>query len=239
MFTGKHFIWLALCAVGIFGGLLLARRRTIPTKQAARIAAVICALSEGCKIATHMLPSPFGGYALDPLALPFHLCSMQIFVILYIAFAEDSPTKDKVVSFFVPSALLGGFSALLIPVDGVDFLDCLAYQGFVYHAMLCWLSLYLLLGGKADLGKQAWLRNLLILGGLGIGAIYINGAFFDYGTNFLFVVRPPLENLPVLNLNHGWYVYFLTLAGLGIFLMTAFHLPFLIAERKKTGGKTC
>lgn len=83
------------------------------------------------------------------------------------------------------------------------------------------------------LGRRAYGRNLLILFCLAAVAIYLNGAFFAYGTNFMFLTRPPLEGLPILNLNHGWYGYALTLAILALVLMTLVHLPFLVAEHKK------
>lgn len=233
MLTTNHFIWLALCAVGIVAGLFAAQKKGIDSRKAAKCAVIICAFSETCKIATHMLPSPQGGFALDPWALPFHLCSMQIFVILCMAFSGNEKLRQKVISFFVPSGLLGGIAAILIPIDGVDFLDCLAYQGFVYHAGLVWLALYFLISKQVDMGFAAYKRNLLILLALGVAAIYINGLCFDYGTNFMFVVRPPMEGLPILNMNHGWYVYFLSLAALGAGLMTLVHLPFMLAERKK------
>ena len=233
MFTWKHFVWLALCGAGIGLGLAYARKKEMGVKAAAMVMAVISVLSESCKMMTHMLPSPLGGCALDPKALPFHLCSMQIFVVFYLAFAKESSLKRKVMSFFVPTVLLGGVMAMLIPTDGVDFRDPLAYQCFVFHAGLVWLAVYLLRSAGVDLGRRAYGRNLLILLCLAGIMIYVNGAFFQYGTNFMFLTRPPLEGLPILNLNHGWYCYLLTLAALAVTLMTLFHLPFLISEAGK------
>lgn len=231
MFSTKHFIWLGLCALAVLLGLAAAEKKRIPLKTAGMALSVISILSEFCKMMTHMLPSPMGGYALDPNALPFHLCSMQIFIILYITFAGPSPTRDKAVSFSVPAALLGGGAALLIPTDGVSFSEPLTYQFFVYHAGLVWLALYLIRTRQVNLGRRAYVRNLLILLCLAGAALEINGAFYAYGTNFLFLTRPPLEGLPLLNLNHGWYAYLLTLAALAAALLTLVHLPFLIAER--------
>ena len=237
MFTVNHFIWLGLCALAIILGLAAAEKKHIDSKTAGMVVSVISVLSETCKMMTHMLPSPEGGCALDPNALPFHLCSMQIFIVFYITFAKPSPTRDKVISFSVPAALLGGIMAMLIPTDGVDFRDPLAYQCFVYHAGLVWLALYFLRTKQVNMGRKAYVRNLLILLWLAGIAIYINGAFYAYSTNFMFVTRPPLEDLPYLNLNRGWYVYLLRLAALAVALMTALHLPFLLAERRKENGK--
>lgn len=234
MFTPAHFLWLALCGLAIWLGLAAAEGRHLDIKAAGLVMTVISILSESCKMMTHMIPSPLGGYALNPEALPFHLCSMQIFVVFYLTFAKDSPQKRKVMSFYVPTALLGGIMAMLIPTDGVDFRDPLAYQCFVFHAGLVWLAVYLLRNGGVDLGKRAYGRNLLILLCLTGLMLYVNGALFAYGTNFMFLTRPPMEGLPILNLDHGWYCYFLTLAALAVTLMTLMHLPFLIKERRKS-----
>lgn len=233
MFTRDHFIWLGLCALGIALGLAAAEKKHISAKTAGTVMCVISVFSESCKMMTHMLPSPLGGFALDPKALPFHLCSMQIFIVFFITFAKPSPLREKVISFSVPAALLGGIMAMLIPTDGVDFRDPLAYQCFVFHAGLVWLALYFIRTRQVDMGRKAYGRNLLILLGLAGLMIYVNGALFAYGTNFMFLTRPPMEGLPILNLDHGWYGYFLSLAVLAVVLMTLAHLPFMLSERKE------
>lgn len=64
--------------------------------------------------------------------------------------------------------------------------------------------------------------------------LYANGALSAYDTNFFYLTRPPMENLPVLNLDKGWYVYLLRLVSLGVVLISLFHLPFILAsERRK------
>ncbi len=232
MFTVNHFIWLAACAIAIVLALREAEKRKISVKTAGMCMCAVCLLSETCKVMTHMLPSPEGGCALDPNALPFHLCSMQLFVVFYITFGKDSPAKQKVVSFFTPAALLGGVMAMLIPTDGVDFRDIQPYQGFVYHAGLVWMAAYLLRSRQVDMGHRAYVRNLAILLAVAILMIYVNGAFYAYGTNFMFLTRPPMEGLPLLNLKHGWYVYILNLSALAVTLLTLVHLPWMLAERR-------
>ena len=233
MFTPNHVIWLGLCALGIVLGLAAAEKKNISAKTAGTVMCAISVFSESCKMMTHMLPSPRGGFALDPNALPFPLCSMQIFIVFFITFAKPSPLREKVVSFSVPAALLGGIMAMLIPTDGVDFRDPLAYQCFIFHAGLVWLALYFIRTRQVDMGRKAYGRNLLILLGLAGLMIYVNGALFAYGTNFMFLTRPPMEGLPILNLDHGWYGYFLSLAALAVVLMTLAHLPFMLSERKE------
>ena len=75
-------------------------------------------------------------------------------------------------------------------------------------------------------------RNLTILFFLTLLMIYVNGALSSYDTNFMYVVRPPMEKLPYLNLEKGWYVYFLHLLALGLTLLCLFYAPFLLYRQK-------
>ena len=95
-----------------------------------------------------------------------------------------------------------------------------------------WFSLHLIIRKEARLGLSALGKNVGILLMLVLIMLYVNSILSVYGTNFMFLVRPPMENLPVLNLDHGWYVYFLTIAAIGITVITLFHLPFILSERR-------
>ena len=57
-----------------------------PAARAGMVMTAICALSEVSKVLSNMVESPAGGMHLDPLCLPFHLCSLMIFVVLYLTF---------------------------------------------------------------------------------------------------------------------------------------------------------
>ena len=115
-----------------------------------------------------------------------------------------------------------------------DFLTIFAYQCFVYHAGLVWFSLYLIVSKRAKLGGKTIFSNMFILLCLSFMNIYINGALSNYNTKFMYIVRPPMENLPFLNLDKGWYVYILRLFISAITLLSLFHLPFIISERRRT-----
>lgn len=113
---------------------------------------VICVCSEVSKIMSDMQASPYGGMTLAPQSLPFHLCSMMIFAVLYITFGREGRGKQTVIDFVAVMGTLGSFCALMIPTNGTDFTQIGAYQCFVYHGGLLWFSLYLLLSGRAKLG---------------------------------------------------------------------------------------
>ena len=140
------------------------------------------------------------------------------------------------IDFLAVAGSVGSVCALLIPTSGTDFTEIGAYQCFVYHAGLLWFSLYLIIGKHAKLGLRAAVQNTLILSGLVVAMLYVNSALSAYGTNFMYLVRPPMEDLPFLNLNSGWYVYFLHLVSLGVVIIGLFHLPFIIAEKIEERG---
>ena len=240
MFTQNHFLWLGVCAVAIIVGLVIAKRKNLSAKAAAYIMAAICLVSEVSKMADEIIESDFGGFILNPKALPFHLCSLMIFAVFYIAFTKNEKGKAVVLSFLAPVGILGGIAAMLIPTNGVSFTSLGAYQCFVYHAGLVWYALYSIIAEHTRLGLREYGRNIAILGGLFIMDLYVNSVLSAYGTNFMYLVRPPMENLPVLNLDNGWFAYIGSLLALGIVLMTIVHLPFMIAEaaRKKRENKT-
>lgn len=236
MFSTNHFIWIALCGIFVSGMLFFGCKKRLPLKCAGYIMTVICACSEVIKTVCGMVESPLGGMHLDPRCLPFHLCSMMLFAVLFITFGKDGKAKQTVIDFVAVMGTLGSICAILIPTDGTDFQAIAVYQGFVYHAGLLWFSLYMIIRKEAHLGLRSYRKNVGILLTLVLIMLYINSMLSVYGTNFMFLVRPPMKNLPVLNLNHGWYVYFLTIVAIGMAVITLFHLPFILSERKS--GKT-
>ncbi len=233
MFTTNHFIWMGICAVFVAGMLFVSLKYQFSYKTATRIMAFICVASELCKIFTHIETPEEGGGVLEPGALPLHLCSILIFLIFFCALSKNKKKVAKVTSFCLPVAIWGGLLAILMATSGVDFTKPFAYQCFIYHAGLLWWALYLICTKQVELGKQAYIQNLSVMVCLLFVMLWVNSILSVYDTNFFYVVRPPADNLPLLNLDNGWLVYFLTLVGLGFAGITLVHLPAMIKEHKK------
>ena len=234
MFTTEHFIWIGLCAAFVAGMSVIGVKRKFSLRRAGMIMTVLCAFSEVSKVLGGMLESPGGGMHLDPLNLPLHLCSLMLFAVLYLTFGKEGRFRQLLANFTAVMGTLGSFFAILIPTNGTDFTTLPAYQCFVYHGGLMWFSLYLIFSGQAQLGSlRSFLGNLGLLAALAFGMLYVNGAISIYDTNFFYLTRPPMEGLPYLNLDRGWYVYFFRLLGLGVALVGLFHLPFWVKSRGK------
>ena len=133
MFTGEHLIWIGLCAAFITAMTVLSRRNNWTLRRAGGVMTVICVCSEVSKIMSDMQASPYGGMTLAPQSLPFHLCSMMIFAVLYITFGREGRGKQTVIDFVAVMGTLGSFCALMIPTNGTDFTRIGAYQCFVYR----------------------------------------------------------------------------------------------------------
>lgn len=81
---------------------------------------VICVCSEVSKIMSDMRPA-LRGMTLAPQSLPFHLCSMMIFAVLYIAFGRGGPGQADGDRFRGRHGDSGQLLRLMIPTNGTDF----------------------------------------------------------------------------------------------------------------------
>ncbi len=237
MFTTEHFIWLGICAALIAVLTFVSLKFKFSFRTSAFIMAAVSVCSEVSKILSHMEyvneEDISEGMVIEATALPLHLCSMLIFVFFYLPFCKNDKHKRFLTSLTVPVGLIGSLLALVMATSGTDFTSPEAYQCFLYHAVMVWFAIYLVASKNADLGWRAWITNLVTLGCTAVAMIWVNGALQVYDTNFLYVVRPPADNLPLLNLDNGWYVYFGTLLVCGFVGITAVHLPFMIKDMKK------
>jgi uncharacterized membrane protein YwaF len=79
-----------------------------------------------------------------------------------------------------------------------------------------------------------WVNSILSVTSVDPSDIVLKSTDIDtyIYTNFFYSMKPPMEGLPLLNLNHGWFVYFLTIILLGLVLVSLIHLPFIIKEKK-------
>lgn len=241
MFTANHFIWIGICAAIVGTLLFIALKFRLDKKKALLIMVGFAIASELLKMFTRIHDvvedGEVVGGVLSPSALPFHLCSIFIFVFFYLALQKNEEREKKIISFFVPIGLLGSLAAILIATSGVSFTETGSYQCFIYHSAMMYLALYYIITKQVDLGLKAYIRNLAVFLALVLIMIWVNSALKVYETNFFFVVKPPAKNLPFLNMKKGWYVYFLRLVFCGFVGETLVSLPYIIKEfrsRKQT-----
>lgn len=239
MFTTNHFIWLGICAAFIVCLLFVSLKFKFSMKTSIYVMGAISLASEIVKTFIHFIWLKDGdqsmGMVLKPTSLPFHLCSLLIFVMFYLVFSKNEKRNQKLIDFYVPAALLGGIIALLMATCGVEFTEVQPYQSFLYHAGLIWFALYALITKQVNMGWKNYLKTCAILLCLVFSMIWVNSALSQYETNFFFIVYPPAPNLPLLNMNHGWFAYFLSLLLVSGVCVTLLYAPYMIIEAVKKG----
>ena len=245
MFSLPHILWLGALALLIAGLAYLTQKVKISFQT---ITYILCAFMALCQleiIIEYMVPVspdtvlPFrqlegemAGMVLDPTAIPFHLCGLQTFLVTYTAFSKNERVVHALRVFMLPSMLLGALCACLVPTEGTGF-TIRAIEYFLYHGALILYAIIMLLRGVTKMTWRDYGRNFLILLGIAFFGMWINSFLAAYNTNFLYLVRPPMEGLPLLNLDHGWSTYILTYLGLvGVIFATA-QLPLVLYYNKK------
>ena len=233
MFTASHFIWLGALGALIAMALIAIKNLKIEERTIRKSVMVVLIILKAFHMSLSMKESEFGGYVLNQTQLSFHLCSIMIYAVIFINIIKNENLIDKLKSFMVPCLFIGAAMALLIPTEGTNPSVPRVWQYMLIHGVLVFYGIYLAAIERVDLSFRAYLNNLKLLTGVTLIAMLMNSVLEQYKTNFLFLRVPPMENLPILNLNNGWYVYFLTLATIACALMLLVHLPFMKRNAKE------
>ena len=228
MFSLAHIIWLLVIAIAITVLLILAKKLNVSHAVVQRIVFIVLVALKIFHLSLSMKESPFGGLIINQTQLSFHLCSIMIYSVILINVVKNEKIVKTVKSFMVPCMLIGAAMALLIPTEGVNIATPRVWQYMLIHGVLVFYGLYLALIERIDMSFKAYLTNLKLLLLVTILAFLMNSVLEQYDTNFMFLRVPPMEGLPILNLNNGWYVYFISLAAVACLLLLLVHLPFII-----------
>ena len=226
IFGTKHLIILAICLVAILGGYFSARKWSL--EKLTKVMFSIGVVSELIKVFYYIIANEatYGG-VLPKTDLPFHLCSIQILFVAMVRFVPSQKIKELLLSFMIPSCLLGGIAALLIATtSALNGGWILSVQYFGYHGAIVVFALILLTGKTMELTLKHYLNCLKFLVGLMLFAIYINSVLYDGNPNinFMYVVSPPQSGLPWLNEDQGWLVYIIRYAILVVGCVTACYV---------------
>jgi uncharacterized membrane protein YwaF len=145
--------------------------------------------------------------------------------------SKNEKAKRVLLSFMVPSCLFGGIAALLIATDSSrNGMWILTAQYFLYHVAIIIFAMYVLRSQEFKFTIKDYFNCLKFLGVIGMIAIYVNSILNDGSgkINFMYVVAPPADNLPILNLDHGWFVYILSYAGVALLFISLTYIKPII-----------
>ena len=239
MFSIAHFIWLGCIFAAIAIGYIVAKKLRPSHDRVHLIVTCLLIITHIIYMAVSMreVDSEFGGFVLKQENLPFHLCSIMIYFTVFLRFIKNEKIVAKIKSFMVPAMFIGAAMALLIPTSGTDPTDIRVWEYMVAHGVLVFYGLYLVAIEKVDLGLKAYFSNLQLLLATAIFAFMMNSILVDGNANFFFLRKPPMDGLPILNLDHGWFVYIISLSIVACVLILLIQLPFIIKEQKAKKNK--
>ena len=233
MFTTSHFIWLGALGALIALALIAISKFKIKERAVRKGVMIVLILLKIFHMSLSMKESEFGGYVINQTQLSFHLCSIMIYSVIFINIIKNEKLIDKLKSFMVPCLFIGAAMALLIPTEGTDPSVLRVWQYMLIHGVLVFYGIYLAAIERVDLSFKAYINNLKLLTGVTLIAMLMNSVLEQYKTNFLFLRVPPMDNLPILNLNNGWHFYFITLTAIACTLMLLVQLPFMKRNKKE------
>ena len=198
-------------------------------------------ISEIIKVVYYIVrnESTHGGY-LPKTDLPFHLCSIQIIFLAILHYFKNEKLKRLLMSFMLPSCLIGGIAAILIPTyTARNGMWIITLQYFGYHAAISIFSIFLLTNKDMKWTIKDMLNCFKILGLFGLLSIYINSMLNDGtgGINFMYTVAPPQDGLPYLNLNQGWLMYIIKYASVAILAVLLTYIKPIIDFFKNLKNK--
>ena len=175
-----------------------------------------------------------GGYRLPANLIPLNLCPFQVVFIFILALSEAPEKLKKLISFMYPAMVGGAFMGMLLCGEAFrahGLSDLATYRYFIFHAMVVFFGLYLYLSRPIQFGLKSYGYGLLFTFFSVILGVWVNGFFgWDPAANHMFIVRPPVDGLPILNFRHGWPGYMLDMCILGFSMVTLIYLPVIISE---------
>ncbi len=227
LFGTKHLIILAFCAAYAVCTILFLVKKKPSLGAVTKVLLVIGIISETLKLCSYIVANEteYGGY-LPKTDLPFHLCSIQLIFMVILVLSKSDRVKRTLYSFMLPTCLIGGFAALMLPTSSSLNMPVITVQYFLYHTSIIVFAIYLYLSEEFKPEFRDYTAACLMLLATFFLAIYLNGWVNDYehAINFMYVVNPPVEGLPYLNKNHGWLVYIVHYAVLAYVCITLCYI---------------
>lgn len=223
LFSISHLIALGIILLAIASIVLFRKKLTPSQKQSLRYGAATVLIAN--EVAWHLWNLFTGQWTLQTM-LPFHLCSVLVWLSAYMLVKRSFRIYEFAYLLGIPGAL----QALLTPDLGLyDFPHFRYFQVFISHGLIVLAALYMtLVEGFRPVPKS--LLRVLIFSNLYM--LVITGLNLLIGSNYLFTAHKP-ETASLLDILPPWPWYLLIIELLGIVFVGLFYLPFAIQDARK------
>ena len=158
---------------------------------------------------------------------PFQLCSVPMYLCVIAPLLKPGKVQSGMYHFMTTFNLLGGLMAFIEPSGIVHEYWTLTFHAFIWHMMLIFIGIYLILSGRFAKTMQDYRSAAVTFLVLAAVAFAINLIFrkASDGTINMFFVGPSNSSLVVfkwISENFGWYcstLLYLPTVCLGAFIV--------------------
>ncbi len=157
--------------------------------------------------------------------LPFHLCSILVWLGVFMLIKKDLRIYEFTYLLGIPGAL----QAMLTPDLGIyDFPHFRYYQTFISHGLIIISALYMTFVEGFRPTPRSLVRVII---GTNIYAAVITGLNFLINSNYLYTAHKPVT-ASLLDVLPAWPWYLPILELLALFFIGLMYLPFAIIDRR-------
>ena len=179
-FSASHILWVLCLLVFITASVFVYRRLDADRRKKMRhLYAVLTVANELVKV----IALTVGGNYIAKY-LPFHLCSINIFVIAFHAWKPAKSVGNYLYLVCIPAALIPLFTPTWAMLPNINLM---VWHSFTVHALLVSYPLMLTVGGDIRPQLKTIPASLGVLTGLAGVALAVNLVF---DTNFMFLMYP-------------------------------------------------
>ena len=248
LYGTNHLVFLGVTIISIATLLILFLKKDLSFWLKFMLYAGI--ISEIIKVVSYTVMNEglYNGY-LPKTDLPFQLCSIQIIFILILNISKNEKLNRFILSFMLPTCLVGGLAAILLPTSSSRSVMIISCQYFLYHSILIAFSIYLLSSKQIEWTFDDYKNSLKFLLIMAFFAVYINSMCYDVveyindngekivqfvsRVNFMYIIDPPAENLPILNKDNGWLSYIIRYGIIAISVISLCYIKPIINHIKQ------
>lgn len=217
-----HILWLAagIALIGLFA-VLYQRMGTVGRSRWRKTIALLLLADELYKLIPMLITGRF-----LPDYLPFHLCSVNLFLIAWHAWRPNKVLDNFLYTICIPGAL----AALLFPSwTSLPEANYMVIHSFTVHILLVMYPVALTAGGEIKPQIKLLPKLLALLGALAVVALGIN---LIAGTNFMFLMEVEPGN-PLYLFQELWGSHLLGFPVIITGILAVMYAPWGIARLVK------
>ncbi|NUM44090.1 MAG: TIGR02206 family membrane protein [Anaerolineales bacterium] len=223
-FFGTAHIITLLIGLALFAGVFYLPKITTPTsrKWIRYTLAIILILNE---LAYHTWHIVYGRWTLQTM-LPFHLCSVMVWLGAYMLFTNNG----KIADFMYFLGLAGATQALLTPDVGIyGFPHFRYFQTYIAHTLIIVSALYMMV---VEGFRPTWASAKRVFIWTNLYAAFVFVLNLLIGSNYLFIAHKP-ETPSLIDMLGPWPWYIIPLELIAISMILLLYSPYAIKDWKE------